>query len=59
MFTGLIVSGASVRAGVPLPSVRQIDIAPTAARLLGFGMPEADGVPLWGVIETAARPRSN
>jgi predicted AlkP superfamily pyrophosphatase or phosphodiesterase len=59
MFTGLIVSGAGVRASVPLPSVRQIDIAPTVARLLGFDMPEADGVPLSGVIETPARPRSN
>lgn len=59
MFTGLIVSGSGVRAGVPLPSVRQIDIAPTVARLLGFEMPGADGVPLVGAIETAAGPRSN
>lgn len=59
MFTGLILSGAGVRAGVPLPSVRQIDIAPTVARLLGFDMPDAEGVPLFGVIETAAAPRSN
>lgn len=59
MFTGLIVSGSGVRAGVPLPSVRQNDIAPTVAHLLGFEMPEADGVPLFGVIETAAVLRSN
>lgn len=59
MFTGLIVSGSGVRAGVPLPSVRQIDIAPTVARLLGFEMPDAEGVPLFGAIETAAAPRSN
>ena len=59
MFTGLIVSGSGVRAGVPLPSVRQIDIAPTVARLLGFEMPGADGVPLVGAIEAAAGPRSN
>lgn len=58
MFTGLIVSGAGVRAGVPLPSVRQIDIAPTVARLLGFEMPDADGVPLLGMIDTATVPRS-
>ena len=59
MFTGLILSGAGIRSGVPLPSVRQIDIAPTVARLLGFEMPEADGVPLFGVIGAPAVPRSN
>lgn len=56
MFTGLIVSGAGVRPGVPLPLVRQIDIAPTIARLLGFEMSQADGVPLVGVIETRTPP---
>ena len=59
MFTGLILSGAGVRAGVPLPSVRQIDIAPTVARLLGFPMPTADGVPLKGVIDSPRPPRGN
>ena len=59
MFTGLILSGAGIRAGVPLPSVRQIDIAPTLARLLGFVMPDVDGVPLMGVIEAPTRPRAN
>lgn len=52
MFTGLIVAGAGIRPHVPLPSVRQIDIAPTVARLLGFTMPNIDGVPLAGVIDT-------
>lgn len=50
MRTGLILSGAGVRRGVPLPLVRQIDLAPTLARLLGFDMPDADGVPLVGVL---------
>jgi len=59
MFTGLILSGAGVRAGVPLPSVRQIDIAPTVARLLGFTMPAAEGVPLVGVLDTPRPPRRN
>jgi predicted AlkP superfamily pyrophosphatase or phosphodiesterase len=59
MFTGLIVSGAGIRPSVPLPSVRQIDIAPTVARLLGFTMPSADGVPLVGVINTPRPPRAN
>lgn len=50
MHTGLIVSGAGIRPGVPLPLVRQIDIAPTVAKLLGFDMPDADGVPVVGVL---------
>ncbi len=59
MFTGLIVAGSGVRASVPLPSVRQIDIAPTVARLLGFTMPDIDGVPLLGVLDTPRSPRPN
>jgi len=59
MFTGLIASGAGVRAGVPLPSVRQIDIAPTVAALLGFSMPDIEGVPLAGLIDTPRNPRAN
>jgi predicted AlkP superfamily pyrophosphatase or phosphodiesterase len=51
MHTGLIVSGAGVRPGVALPLVRQIDIAPTLSRLLGFEMPDADGVPIVGVLK--------
>ena len=51
MHTGFIVAGAGVRAGVPLPLLRQIDIAPTIARLLGFAMPDVDGVPIVGVLK--------
>ncbi|MEW6320358.1 MAG: ectonucleotide pyrophosphatase/phosphodiesterase [Acidobacteriota bacterium] len=51
MHTGLVVSGAGIRPGVPLPLARQIDIAPTVARLLGFAMPEADGVPMVGILK--------
>jgi hypothetical protein len=51
MRTGLIAAGAGIRPGVPLPLVRQIDIAPTVARLLGFTMPDADGVALVGVLK--------
>ena len=50
MHTGLIAAGAGIRARVPLPLVRQIDIAPTIARLLGFEMPSADGVPVVGLL---------
>jgi imidazolonepropionase-like amidohydrolase/predicted AlkP superfamily pyrophosphatase or phosphodiesterase len=56
MFTGLIMSGAGVARGVPLPHVRQLDIAPTIARLLGFEMPGIDGVPLVGVLATSPSP---
>jgi predicted AlkP superfamily pyrophosphatase or phosphodiesterase len=52
MFTGFIASGAGVRRGVPLPSIRQIDIAPTIARLLGFDMPNVDGTPIVGILAT-------
>lgn len=56
MHTGLIVAGAGVRPGVPLPLVRQIDLAPTMAMLLGFSMPDADGVPMVGILQTAVAP---
>lgn len=53
MFTGFIAAGAGVRRGVPLPSIRQIDIAPTVARLLGFELPNVDGTPIVGILATA------
>lgn len=51
MHTGLIVAGAGVKAGVAIPLARQLDIAPTIARLLGFEMKSADGAPMVGVLE--------
>ncbi|MGE3959529.1 MAG: alkaline phosphatase family protein [Vicinamibacterales bacterium] len=50
LHTGLIVAGAGVKAGVEVPFARQIDIAPTIARLLGFEMPETDGVEMNGLL---------
>ena len=41
MPTGFIATGAGVRAGVALERVRLVDIAPTAARLLGLATPVA------------------
>jgi hypothetical protein len=35
--------GAGIRPGVALAGGRQVDIAPTVARLLGFPMPEVEG----------------
>ena len=53
MHTGFIAAGAGIRPGVPLPLLRQIDIAPTIARLLGLTMPSADGVPMVGLLQEA------
>jgi predicted AlkP superfamily pyrophosphatase or phosphodiesterase len=51
MHTGLILSGAGVQQGIVIPLARQIDIAPTAARLLGFAMPAVEGAPIVGVLD--------
>jgi predicted AlkP superfamily pyrophosphatase or phosphodiesterase len=50
MHTGLIIAGAGVRAGVTVPLARQLDIAPTIARLLGFEMGDAAGAPMVGLL---------
>ena len=57
MYTGLIASGAGVRQGIAVPLTRQIDIAPTVARLLGFELTEADGIPLVGILGTGTAAR--
>jgi arylsulfatase A-like enzyme len=51
MHTGLVLSGSGVLQGVSIPIARQIDIAPTVARLLGFEMEKAEGIPMVGVLE--------
>ena len=51
MLTGFIAAGAGLRQGVPLAVLRQIDIAPTIARLLGVELPDVDGVPIVGVLK--------
>ena len=50
MHTGLILSGAGIKPGVTIPLARQLDIAPTIARLLGFEMTGIDGVAMVGVL---------
>jgi predicted AlkP superfamily pyrophosphatase or phosphodiesterase len=55
MHTGLIMAGAGIARGIAMPLARQIDIAPTAARLLGFALPHAEGVAMVGVIRNAER----
>ena len=51
MHTGLIAAGAGIQTGIGMPRARQIDIAPTAARLLGFDLPEAEGTAIVGIIK--------
>ena len=55
MHTGLILAGAGIARGVVMPLARQIDIAPTAARLLGLKLPHAEGVAMVGVLGTTER----
>jgi Type I phosphodiesterase / nucleotide pyrophosphatase len=58
MRAGLLLAGAGIREGASLPIVRQVDLAPTVARVLGFEMPETEGVPLVGALkDSPARPR--
>lgn len=51
MKTGFIMVGPGVRVGVPIPVMRQIDIAPTIAALAGWELPKAEGLVLRGVFE--------
>jgi predicted AlkP superfamily pyrophosphatase or phosphodiesterase len=43
MRTGFVAAGAGVRAGVTLERVGLVDVAPTAARLLGLTMTDVEG----------------
>jgi predicted AlkP superfamily pyrophosphatase or phosphodiesterase len=51
MKTGFIMAGPGVRAGVRIPVMRQVDIAPTIAALAGWELPTAEGLVLRGVFE--------
>jgi predicted AlkP superfamily pyrophosphatase or phosphodiesterase len=43
MHTGFIAAGAGIKRGVVIDDMHLIDVAPTAAALLGVSMPRADG----------------
>jgi len=45
-----IASGRGIKAGVTLDSMRNIDIAPTLARLLGVNLPGVDGTALTAIL---------
>lgn len=57
MHTGLVAWGAGIAEGRVVPITRQIDVAPTAARLLGFELKNIDGVPVVGILGAASAPR--
>ena len=46
-----IAQGAGIRRGVKLDRVRNLDVAPTIARLLDVALPTADGRPMTNVLE--------
>ena len=51
MAPGFVAWGRGLRRGVRVPWMRQIDVAPTAARLLGLTLDAAEGRPLAGVLD--------
>ena len=51
MSTGFIASGAGVRTGVALERIGLIDVAPTAARLLGLAAPAMEGRVLEDIVQ--------
>lgn len=52
MATGFIAAGPGIRRGIELPVVRQLDVAPTVAALLGVPLEHALGLPIPGVLES-------
>jgi predicted AlkP superfamily pyrophosphatase or phosphodiesterase len=54
MATGFIAAGPGVRRGVEVPLLRQIDVAPTVAALLGVPFEHAVGLVIPGVLESRA-----
>ncbi len=52
MATGFIAAGPGIRRGVELPVVRQLDVAPTVAALLGVRLEQAVGLPIAGLFES-------
>jgi hypothetical protein len=50
MDAAMVVSGAGVKKGVKLGRIRNLDIAPTIAHLLGLSMPGVEGKPLTSAL---------
>ena len=51
MRSSLIVYGAAARVGARVPIARMIDIAPTAAAILGLKFTKAEGLPVSQIIK--------
>ncbi|HWP43029.1 MAG TPA: hypothetical protein VNO14_07330, partial [Blastocatellia bacterium] len=51
MRASLIIYGAAARVGAKVPLARMIDIAPTAASVLGLSFKGAEGLPLRELIK--------
>jgi hypothetical protein len=51
MESGFVAWGRGVRSRVRIPRMQQIDVAPTAARLLGIELGDVAGRPLIGALE--------
>jgi predicted AlkP superfamily pyrophosphatase or phosphodiesterase len=51
MATGFVAAGPGVRPGVLVEAMRLVDIAPTAARLLGLAAPAVEGRVLTEILE--------
>ena len=50
MATGFIASGPGLRSGLEIPVIRQLDVAPTLAQILGVQFDEAEGHPVAGIF---------
>jgi predicted AlkP superfamily pyrophosphatase or phosphodiesterase len=48
---GFVAWGRGVRSGISIASLRQVDVAPTAAVLLGFELGNLDGEPVAAALE--------
>lgn len=55
---GFVAWGRGIRPGVRIPRMRQTDVAPTIARLLGLDLGAVDGRPLIGILSVPATGRT-
>jgi hypothetical protein len=55
MHTGFLMVGPEVRHDLPVPYMRQIDIAPTIAYWAGWELGDVEGLALRGLFETTTR----
>jgi len=55
---GFVAWGRGIRAGVRVPYMRQTDVAPTVARLLGLDLGDVAGRPLIGILSLPATKRA-